>query len=83
MKSGEMIFKNTWRSMVNKLEQLLNVSTNLEELIGGGDDEANHSLADNALIKTIEILSKGSSQDIKSAVELIIKNYRAIDKYYN
>ncbi len=66
---------------MNKLEQLLNVSTSLEELIGG-DDEANHSLADNALIKTIEILSKGSSQDIKSTVELIIKNYRAIDKYY-
>lgn len=66
---------------MNKLEQLLNISTDLDELVGG-DDETNHSLADNALIKTIEILSKGSSQDIKSAVELIIKNYRAIDKYY-
>lgn len=67
---------------MNKLEQLLNISTDLEELTGGGDDEANHALADRALIKALEVLSKGASQDVKSAVALIIKNYNIVDKYY-
>lgn len=67
-----------------KLEQLMKIATDLEELTesSGADSEGSHSLADSKLITALEILSKGTSHDVKSAVELIIKNYRAIEKLY-